>query len=330
MITLNCPDCGKKYELDDDMAGRKAACSCGAVLFVPKIADAPEGKKICPTCSAVTDEESLICVSCGYNYDTGGRMRSAETRVEEEDDHKLVLLRRLWKPVMLLVVIILIGIIVYNSFFAKHYGISSENPIGTLSAIEEHLKASGYEKMDPSKDALPEIFGKDAKKIEWKDVKLENQSQRMFIEKVFIIVSPENEVIALGANFKGGVKTIPGDTGSRSGRFMSSFWKDADFTFPPEYKSVTKGEGKWASSYERARSTVNDIRAEWIEYPSDISIIPSSHTMIITYSRFPEVTYGDVMEKRFEEFDMDDFREKLKERMKKKDSSNHESNESSE
>lgn len=318
MITLNCPDCGEKYELDDEMAGKKAACNCGAVLFVPQLPDAPEGSKFCPTCKSVTDEDSIICVSCGYNFETGGRMRSAESRVKVEEDPKITLLRRLWKPLLLLFVIIIIGVVVYNSFFAKHYGISSSNPLGLLSSIEEHLQNSGYSKVkDKEDDKVPEVFGKSVKKIEYKDVKLDKASKGMFSEKVFIIVSKENKVLAIGANFKGGVKTIPGDTGSRSGRFMSSFWKDAGLKLPPEYKHIEEGEGRWSFSYEKANASVNDIRAEWIEYTSDISIIPSSHTMIITYSKFPDVSYSDVQGKRFEQMNIEEIRSEIKEKSNK-------------
>ena len=303
MITLNCPDCGEKYELDDDMAGKKAACKCGAVLFIPKTPDLPEGKKSCPTCNTITDNESVLCVSCGFNFETGGRTRSAESRVEdEEEDARITFLRRFWKPIAGLIVIALIGMVVYSAFFAKHYGISSSNPLGTLTSIEDHLKQASYQKEPASKSKIPDIFGSGAKKIEWKDVKLAKLSQGMYREKVFIILSPENNILAIGAKFKGGVKTIPGDTGSRSGRFMSSFWNDCDLQTPPNFQEVKKKYKYFVSTYNQAVATTDSVCGRWIEYPEEITILPSSHTMVITDPKFKDITYDDIQGNELADF----------------------------
>ena len=298
MITLNCPDCGQNYELEDSMAGKKASCACGAMLFVPDTPDIPEGFKACPACKSTTSEDSVICVSCGYNYQTGGRMRSAETRVLAEDPPSIILIRRLWKPALLLLLMTIAGIITYISLFVKPYGISSKNPLGKLAAIEKHLARYGYVKQGDS-GSPPKSFGADAKKIEWLDAKLENSSKGMWSEKVFIITDASGEILAIGANFKGGMKTVPGDTGSATGRFMSSLWKAAGLQFPPEYETIKVGEGRWASSYMKAKTSSPALKAEWTEYPSEVLIIPSAHTMVISLAKTPEVSYGDIQEDRF-------------------------------
>ena len=290
MITLNCPDCGKTFELDDGMAGKKAACECGAVLFIPEHPDVAKGEKRCPKCHAVTSEESILCVSCGYDFSTGGRIRSAETRVDPDSNPKATLHRRFWKPALLVIALIITGIVVYNSFFTKHYGISEQTPMGTLYAVEKHLKASGFKKEASSTD-VHEIFGKGARLVEWKDVKLEKMSHGMSVESILVVLSPDDAVLAVSANFKGGYKTIPGDTATNAGHFIVSFWKDAGFRFPPEYKHITIGKGRFAISYNKASASVGDLKAEWIEYPSGVSILPSHHSMIITYSRFKDVDY---------------------------------------
>jgi len=305
MITLTCPDCSEQYELDDEMAGKKAACKCGAVLFVPATPDIPEGKKLCPSCSTISDEATVLCISCGYNFETGGRIRSAESRIKEkEEDARITALRRFWKPITLFIILCLIGMVVYNSLFAKHYGISSSDPMGSLTAIKKHLAKANYEIQPASENKLPKVFGNGAKKIEWKDAKLAISSQGMYIEKVFVITSSDNKILAVGANFKGGVKTIPGDTGSRSGRFMTSLWKDAGFKYPPVYKEVKKGSGRWVYTYNRANVEINEIRGEWIEYPEEISILPSQHTMIITYKKYPELTYDKIQNPQTPDFDI--------------------------
>ena len=317
MITLNCPDCDQEYKLDDDMAGKKAACQCGSILFVPKIVDAPQGQKSCPQCNKLSNEESVICVNCGYNFHTGGRMRSAETRIEHEDSPKIIFLRRIIKPCIFLIILIVVGVIIYNMFFVKHYGISSGNPLGTIAAIEEHLKKCGYVKQDLKEPYIPKVFKKGAKRVEWKDVKLEKLSKGMDSEKIFIILSTDNKVLAIGANFKGVVGSIPGDTGSATGRFMSSMWKEVELPFPPDYKSIKQGKGRWAFTYNKAEAVAGELRGMWIEHPSDVSILPSAHTMLITYSRFSDVTYESCQQKSFEGFDIESFKKEIEKETKK-------------
>ncbi|MBN1864066.1 MAG: hypothetical protein JW808_04130 [Victivallales bacterium] len=293
MITLTCPECGEQYQLDDSMAGKKAACSCGAVLFVPDTPDIPEGAKACPVCKKITESSSVICVSCGYNYQTGGRMRSAETRVEKEDPKTLALARTLWKPAVITAIIMFSSFIAYRCFFVKNYGISSKNPLGTIQAIDTHLSKYGFKKLENA-DKLPEALGQGNKKIEWKDIRLEESSKGMFSETVFIIADSQDSVLAIGANFKGGLKTVPGDTGSATGRFMSSFWKDTELPFPPDFQPIREGEGRWSYTFLKAKATTNSVCGEWIEYPSDVLIIPSSHTMLISKPELQNISFETV------------------------------------
>ena len=305
MITLNCPDCGKEYSLSDEMAGKKASCECGAILFVPKTITAPEGMKTCPNCNKISEEKSILCTSCGYNFNTGGRVKSATTSVEADENPKLLLIIKMIKPAIFAIISLIILYIVYSTFFAKNYGVSSSSPLGTFQSIEKHLLKYGYEQEPDNSDKLPKVFEKGCKKIEWKDVKLAKLSQGMYVEKVFVIVSPEKEVLAIGAKFKGGVKSIPGDTGSMSGRFLSSFWKEVGFLSPPEYKEVVKGEGRWSYTFNKANETVNEISGEWIEYPEEITILPSSHTIIMSYTRFKDLSYTQIQQGYFQDTAID-------------------------
>jgi len=292
MITLNCPDCDRQYELEDTMAGKKAACQCGAILFVPKTVDAPPGEKICPQCSSSAKEESVICIKCGYNFQTGGKLRTEKEKAEPEEDQKSMFIRSMIKPCIFLIIACVAALIVYNTFFKKSYGISSADPIGTLTAINAHLKKYGYVKQNITKSYIPKQFKNDATKIIWKDVKLEKASKGMYSESIFIIVSPDNKILAIGANFKGAVASIPGDTGSKTGHFMTSLWKEVGFPFPPDFQSIEKGEGKFSYTIKKAEESLNDLHAIWMEYPSDVSVLPSSQTMLISYSRFGEdLTY---------------------------------------
>ena len=309
MITLNCPDCDQKYELDDSMAGKKAECQCGAMLFIPKTVDVPPGQKNCLACKTLVDEKSVICMECGYNFQTGDRVRTA--RVVKEDSQKTLFLRRIIKPCILLIIAVVVAIVVYRMLFVKHHGISSSKPMGDFALIAEHLNKCNYVKQDVKNSYVPDFFGKGATVVRWKDVKLEKISKGMFSEVIFVVLSPKNAVLAIGANFKGAVDSIPGDTGSKTGRFMASFWKEVDLPFPPVFKNITKGKGAWLSSYKIAKAKVHDLKGEWMEYPSSISVLPSSNTMIITYSRFTDATYKNVKSKPYEGFNAKSFNKKL-------------------
>lgn len=297
-ITFNCTECGKHFELEDSMAGRKAACECGAVLFVPEAPDAPEGQTRCPICGTLADKNAVLCVKCGYNYQTGGRVRSAESRIpDEEEDPKLILLKRLIKPIVFIVIVSIVAFIVYKSFYAKHCGVSASTPIGTKDGIGTHLEKAKYAQLKDDKAKVPKGFPEGATIIAYKDKLLADQSRNMFNEIIRVIYSKEGKALCVAANFRGGVKTIPGDTGSKTGRFMVYLWKQAGAPIPPKYKPVTI-KGKYFSiTYNSAKFAGNGLKSEWIEHPSDISIIPSQNTMIIYFSKFGDLSYRDLRPK---------------------------------
>ena len=295
-ITFDCPECGKSFDLEDSMAGRKAACECGAVLFVPEAPDAPEGQTRCPSCGELADENAVLCIGCGHNYQTGGRVRSAESRIpDEEEDPKLILAKRLAKPIIFIIIASFVAFVVYKSFYAKSYGVSSSTPIGTKEGISTHLGKAKYVQLKDDKAKVPKGFPEGATIIAYKDKILADQSKNMFNEKIRVIFSKDGKALCVAANFRGGVKTIPGDTGSKTGRFMVYLWKQAGGPTPPEYKQVTvKGE-YYSTTHNAARFAEKGAKGEWIENPSDISIIPSQNTMILYFDEYGDFSYDDLV-----------------------------------
>lgn len=119
-----CHGCGKKYKWDEQFAGRKVKCACGAVfrmeLVTPpapaesstpkappkpktpppppkreagplELADEPPAPPVsattpsnCPKCDSALQPGAVLCVSCGYHLKTGQSMRTS-TAADIED-----------------------------------------------------------------------------------------------------------------------------------------------------------------------------------------------------------------------------------------------------
>jgi DNA-directed RNA polymerase subunit RPC12/RpoP len=296
MITLSCPDCGREYSLENEMAGKQAACECGAILFVPKTPDVPEGMKACSVCYAVTSRDSIICTKCGYNFQTGGRMRDATAKIDIQNKELpafIVFVSRWWKPLFGLLFIFIALFVVYNLFFVKKFGISDKYPLGTFTAWTSYLNQCKFQKLEGVRQNIPKVFGDNIEKVVYKNVKLEKLSKGNFLEKIFFILDKNKNILAIGSNFRGGVKTIPGDVGSMTGRMMSTLWEESSLPFPPPYKHFKVGKGVYATFHNTAKVTNNNISGEWTEYPSEVIIIPSSHTMLITLKKYNKLTYKD-------------------------------------
>jgi hypothetical protein len=106
MIEFSCASCGKRYKLEDHMAGKRAKCKCGSVLQVPSASVAPaaeaEMKTVtmtspapvapprktppaapepepaaaaqCPSCGAEMAATAVLCIECGFDKRTGKRL----------------------------------------------------------------------------------------------------------------------------------------------------------------------------------------------------------------------------------------------------------------
>ncbi len=81
MIETKCDQCGKVYQLKDEFAGQKGACSCGAVLAIPaapsrslapELPDAPVEQLTCPHCGLQTNAQGRFCEACGKAISTSG------------------------------------------------------------------------------------------------------------------------------------------------------------------------------------------------------------------------------------------------------------------
>ena len=92
-IAVAC-NCGKKIAAPAKLAGKQVKCpACGQGLAIPGEARPPaedglsslldeigydqeKTKDSCPGCNATLPPESVICVSCGLNLETGKKLRT--------------------------------------------------------------------------------------------------------------------------------------------------------------------------------------------------------------------------------------------------------------
>ncbi len=80
-IELRC-SCGKRLSVDDEQAGRKVRCpACQGMLRVPGTATEHDGygmeaSRKCPSCRREWPEDTVVCINCGYNFETGKKMET--------------------------------------------------------------------------------------------------------------------------------------------------------------------------------------------------------------------------------------------------------------
>jgi hypothetical protein len=92
MEPVTCPGCQKQYASKPELAGKRVKCKCGGVLEFPAqpepvddgaydfLEEEPVAKPVggkCPGCGAKTPKEAVICVSCGLNFKTGQKLKTA-------------------------------------------------------------------------------------------------------------------------------------------------------------------------------------------------------------------------------------------------------------
>jgi hypothetical protein len=82
-ITVEC-SCGKRFQVADERAGHKVRCTvCQEVVAVPGRAEeaeagyAVEDMRKCPRCKRKWPGETVLCVNCGYNFQTGRAVERA-------------------------------------------------------------------------------------------------------------------------------------------------------------------------------------------------------------------------------------------------------------
>lgn len=91
-IVVECTTCQKRMKAPNRLAGKKARCKCGASVSIPKLPDSDptptdlsdllglaDGESVggphCPSCKTEMAANTVVCMRCGYNQETGQVLR---------------------------------------------------------------------------------------------------------------------------------------------------------------------------------------------------------------------------------------------------------------
>lgn len=87
MLKVKCPACKGEMELENEAAGHRVACDCGAVYELPPAP--PSGDfRICVNCVRLCEKDALVCPDCSFHFLTGrfpGEGKSSSSGSEEEE-----------------------------------------------------------------------------------------------------------------------------------------------------------------------------------------------------------------------------------------------------
>lgn len=109
-LAVYCVGCGKRYQVRDELAGKRVQCGCGRAFDVPmpepaanaSMADflaenlgdgvrpvVPPGQPSCPACGARLPGGAVLCVQCGYHLNRKRRMKTQVAGAAEPKDERL-------------------------------------------------------------------------------------------------------------------------------------------------------------------------------------------------------------------------------------------------
>jgi hypothetical protein len=228
-ISIHCPICQATYDVDNEVIGQSVTCECGQDFVATAEAKHSKtvalGCKLCPNCEEFVEVSSIICVDCGYNFNTKTTL-DTETAPESEPEvdpgpglaSKLV---PLIKPLVILlvaVVVVVTGWFVYSSMNSKSFGITEENRLGTLDELNKYFAKTGLVKRAKA-GSLPKGFGTMGKIYRYDNKNMSQQSNGALSETAFVAVDKLDKVCGIGGTFMPTGKSIVK-------RFIKTYWDD--------------------------------------------------------------------------------------------------------
>lgn len=80
---FKCPDCGKMLAAEDEWIGKQTVCpACQAEITIQ-----PESEP-CPECGEPAKPDAVLCTECGYNFQTGKKLKSKIVKSKPEKTYK--------------------------------------------------------------------------------------------------------------------------------------------------------------------------------------------------------------------------------------------------
>ena len=286
-ILIQCPDCREKYKLENSHSGKGLACKCGKKLVIPKASENGADIKQCPFCSSVGAADRVICVECGYNFNTGAKLKMSggEEQATEEKTSIIAKIIPIIKCAVLPLIILIIAYFIYSSFTGKNYGISKSSPLGTFQKFESELTGSQIVKSAETKP-IPKEFGVEGKIYTFVDEALKKASKGFTVESISCAVDSQNRLVGISATFYPPGEGVP-TFGSKIYLRMRTYWhKEMEFSKDPQFASKRMGEGKFSYNVDTAVEKNGFVQAKWIKEPGPTALQGSSDTMIFALNEY--------------------------------------------
>jgi hypothetical protein len=230
--------------------------------------------------------ERVICVECGYNFNTGTKLKtSVEQEQVEEKPSILPKLIPVIKLVVVPAVVLLLAYLIYGAFTGKGYGISKTQPLGTFQEFEKELTRSQMIKSADVK-AIPKEFGIEGKIFTYVDEELKKASKGFLVESISYAVDSQNRIVGISSTFFPPGEGVP-TLGSKVYLRMRTYWsKEMEFGNNPQFVSKRLGEGKFSYNVDTAVEKNELVQAKWMKEPGLTALQGSSDTMILALNGY--------------------------------------------
>jgi hypothetical protein len=81
-MNVQCTHCKSRNTVDDDAAGRIVDCSACGEPF--RVWSPDDDQRACPNCGGAAEESTVVCLGCGFNFNTGEILNTTVTVEREE------------------------------------------------------------------------------------------------------------------------------------------------------------------------------------------------------------------------------------------------------
>jgi hypothetical protein len=290
MFKISCTKCKKKYELENSACGRQFACSCGYKLYIP-VPPGPGNYQLCPDCDDICNDGSVICTGCGYNFQTGKKIRrNKEVKADDDEPGFWLKYGQLIKKAIILGILVFCGFTGYHYYTAKPFGIAPESPMGTFAEVDTFLKELNF---DCSESLAPQLYP-ECKISFYSNTRKTKETRGLIDESIILMSNRSGKVVAAIGNYSipTGVVSV---TGTVVSRFFRRMQEELGVPAKPEFKSVTRGTGMFKTTEDICNWQSSDVKIFWIKVEHAQGLIASTNNLAITIkSLSPEIFFAQL------------------------------------
>lgn len=288
---MNCPECGKTNFDDSTKCAfcGKAFRAEPAEKNISNPSDTQKkesenGKIKCPGCGAGNNADTPCCSLCGEILkkeaapapepaqppaDSAPEPYPSASETQPASVPSFMSGKRSAVPSILpslIMYVIVIGVLggggywVYSTFIAAPtFGIRTQAPLGSLNEIRGYLLGRAYEEKEPDDTEIPDLpvsgdlhfFTGKSPVRDWDDF-------------ITLVADENGDLIAINASFFAQYNIDPYTT-SRSGKFMTLYWKTVFNGREVKLKEIRSGKGIWLQYAKTASDSTEDAEGRWVK-----------------------------------------------------------------